>query len=80
MLTEKKIIDLIEIVGSIHIQIREALIIEKDGKQIAKTFHRYVLHPGDDLSEEDEKVKQIANILWTQEIIENYKNSIKIMV
>lgn len=75
MLTEKIIIDKIEIIDSKHIQIREANIIEKDGVPIAKTFHRYVLHPGDDITQEDEKVKGIAALIWTPEVVEEYKKS-----
>lgn len=63
-LSEKKVIDLIEIVNLTNIQIREATIIERDGVQIAKTFHRYVLSPGDDVSNEEEKIRQIASVLW----------------
>lgn len=73
MLTEKTIIDKIEIIDSKHIQVREANIIEKDGAPVAKTFNRYVLHPGDDVSQEDEKIKGIAALLWTPEVIEEYK-------
>ena len=75
-LTEKTIIDKIEIINFVHIQVREANIIEKDGIPVAKSFHRHVLHPGDDISQEDEKIKGIAALLWTPEIIEEYKKSI----
>jgi hypothetical protein len=71
-LTEKKEINLIEIVNN-NIQVREELIIEKDGLEIAKNFHRYVLCPGDDLSKESDKIKSIAAVIWTQEIVEAYK-------
>jgi hypothetical protein len=77
MLTEKTIVDKIEIIDSKHIQIREANIIEKDGVIVAKTFYRYVLHPGDDISAEDEKIKGITALLWTPEVIAEYKNSIE---
>ena len=63
MLTEKKIIDLIEIVGN-NIQVREAIIVERDDVQIAKSFHRYVLSPGADLTNQPQKVKDIAEVIW----------------
>lgn len=66
MLTEKKIIDKIEIIDFKNIQVREALIVERDGIAIAKTFHRYVLAPGDDISNQDDKIKSIANALWNE--------------
>lgn len=68
-LTEKTIIDKIEVLDSNSIQIRKALIIEKDGQEIAKTYHRHVINPGDELTNEDAKVQAIANSIWTQEVI-----------
>jgi len=76
-LIEKTIIDLIQLVESNHIQVRTANIIEKDGTEIARTFHRHVLSPGDDVSNEDARVQTIANAIWTDEVINNYKASIK---
>lgn len=68
-LTEKKIIDLIEILHLGQLQIREALIIERDGVAISKTFHRYVLSPGDNVSEKEEKIQKIAAAVWTEEVM-----------
>jgi hypothetical protein len=68
-LTEKIIIDKIELVETNHIQIRTATIIERDGTEISRTFHRHVLAPGDDVTNEDPKVQAIANAVWTEEVI-----------
>lgn len=64
MLTEKKEIDKIEIINLKNIQVREANIIERDGVEISRTFHRYVLSPGDDISTQPDKIKQLAEVLW----------------
>ena len=72
-LIEKQIIDKIEIVENNCIQIRTATIIEKDGVEIAKTFHRHVVNPGDDVSNEDSRVQAIANAIWTPEVIAAYQ-------
>jgi hypothetical protein len=71
-LKEIKLIDKIEIVINNSIQIRTATIIEKDGVEIAKTYHRHVVNPTDDISKEDEKVQAIANAIWTPEVIAAY--------
>ena len=55
-LIEKTIIDKIELVENNSIQVRTATIIERDGTEIAKTYHRHVKHPGEDVSNEDPKV------------------------
>ena len=75
-LTEKNIVDLVELVQSNHIQVRTANIIEKDGVEIAKSFHRHVLAPGDDVSGQDPKVQAIANAVWTAEVIAAYQASL----
>ena len=75
-LIEKQIVDLVELVQSNHIQVRTANIIEKDGVEIAKSFHRHVLAPGDDVSGEDPKVQAIANAVWTEEVIAAYQASL----
>ena len=75
-LTEKQIVDLVEIVQSNHIQVRTATIIEKDGTEIARTFHKHVLTPGDDIISQDPKVQAIANAVWTEEVIAAYQASL----
>jgi len=75
-LTEKTLVDKIELVESNHIQVRTANIIEKDGTEIARTFHRHVLAPGDSIVNEDPKVQAIANAVWTEEVIAAYQSSL----
>lgn len=72
-LTEKTIIDKIEIVETNSIQVRTATVIVKDGVEIAKTYHRHVVCPGDDITNQDAKVQAIANAIWTPEVISEYK-------
>ena len=75
-LIEKQIVDLVELVQSNRIQVRTATIIEKDGVEIARTFHIHVLSPGDDISGQDPKVQAIANAVWTEEVIAAYQASL----
>jgi hypothetical protein len=72
-LIEKIIIDKIEIVETNSIQVRTATIIEKGNVEIAKTYHRHVKHPGEDITNEDPKVQAIANAIWTEEVIAAYQ-------
>ena len=71
-LTERTEIDQIEIVQQWNIQVRQATTIERDGVQIARTFHRWVLTPDSDISAQEQKVKNIANAAWTPEVIAAY--------
>jgi hypothetical protein len=72
-LTEKTIIDKVELTEVNTIQVRTATIIEKDGVEIAKTYHRHVIAPGEDVTNEDPKVQAIANAIWTAEVIAAYQ-------
>ena len=76
-ISEKNIIDVIEILENNTIQIRNANIIERDGIEIAKTYHRHSLSPGDDVSNEDSRVQAIASVIWTEEVVNAYKELIK---
>ena len=61
--------DKIEVVGQYKaIQVREASVIKEDGKELTRSFHRYVLHPDSDISGETDEVKAICNAVWTDAI------------
>ena len=72
-LTETTKVDQIELTAINTIQVRTATIIEKDGAELTRTFHRHVLSPGDDVTNEDPKVQAIANAVWTEEVIAAYQ-------
>lgn len=72
---EETRIDQIEVLHSNHIQVREATIVLRDGEEIAKTYHRYVLAPGTDLTDQPDKVAAIANAVWTPEVVAAYAAS-----
>ena len=83
-LTKETIEDKIEVVGDFKpIQIRMATVIKEDGKEISRSFHRRVIHPGDidgsdnytqtDISGESTEVKSIAGAVWTSTIHDNWK-------
>ena len=75
-LIERQLVDLVELVQTNHIQVRTANIIERDGVEVTRTFHRHVLSPGDDVTNEDPKVQAIANAVWTEEVIAAYQASL----
>ena len=72
-LTEKIEIDRIEVVNDWIIQVRQATLIEKDGLFVSKTFHRWVLTPDSDITNQEQKVKDICNAAWTPEVRSDYE-------
>ena len=68
-LTEETVQDKIEVVGDFkHIQVRTATVIKKDGVEISRSFHRHVVAPDADTSNESDDVKAIAAQVHTDEI------------
>ena len=78
-LLKKTEIDKVEIVKTGDwsvIQVRTATWIEEDGKVIgSKGYHRHVVSPTDDLSNESDEVTAIANAVFTQEMKDAYTAS-----
>ena len=72
-LTERTAEDKIEIVGDFkHVQVRTATIIERDGVEISRSFHRHVVAPDADISGESAEVQAVCNAVWTQEVKDAY--------
>ncbi len=72
MYSEQSVIDKIEVLEDGQIQIRRADRVLKDGVKISETYHRHVIAPDQDIKDEDEKVKAVANAVWTQEVKDAY--------
>tara|TARA_R100000773_G_scaffold43579_1_gene42359 strand:- start:224 stop:508 length:285 start_codon:yes stop_codon:yes gene_type:complete len=83
-LTESTEYDKIEVVGIYkHVQIRKALVIKKDGKEMARSYERYVLHAGNldasdnlvdtDLSAQPAEVSAVCNAVWTTDVKSAWK-------
>ena len=76
-LTQKIEIDRIEVVNDWNIQVRQATLIENDGVFVSKTFYRWVLNPDSDITNQEQKVKDICNTEWTDDVKARY-NQFKI--
>lgn len=66
-------VDLIEVIESGAVQVRTKTAILEDGKQISGTFHRHVVAPGADYSNEDARVKAICAATHTAAVVAAYK-------
>jgi hypothetical protein len=76
-LEEQSVVDKIEVLLQGQIQVRTRNQVLKDGQEIAATYHRHVLSPGEDLSNEDPRVVAIAEATWTPEVIQEYQASLE---
>jgi DNA-binding transcriptional LysR family regulator len=73
MFTETKVIDQITVTENGIVLYREATRILKDGEQIAQTYHRSSLTPGQDLTGQPAQVTAICNVVWTDQVIAAYQ-------
>ena len=68
-LTERTTIDKFEIVGDFkQVQCRHATIIERDGVEISRSYHRCVIVPSDDVTGEPQEVQDLVALLHTDAI------------
>ena len=68
--------DKIEVVGEFKmIQVRTATIIEEDGVELSRSFHRHVIAPDDDSSKESADVKAMVAQFHTDTVKAAYKKS-----
>tara|TARA_Y100001951_G_C11225789_1_gene231617 strand:- start:23 stop:274 length:252 start_codon:yes stop_codon:yes gene_type:complete len=74
-LTERTQIGSCEVLSDGQIQVRTDTIIEKDGEEISRSFHRHVIVPGADVSGEDATVQKVANTIHTAEVITEFREA-----
>jgi len=72
-LTKITVTDKIETLENGTIQVRTATRVLEDGAVLSSSFHRHILHPGQDLTDQDPKVVAIANAVWTDEVVTAYE-------
>ncbi len=75
-LTERTEIGSREVLVDGQINVRTDTVIERDGVEISRTYHRHVVVPGADLSEEDAQVRKIAEVEHTSAVITAYNDYI----
>lgn len=54
------------------LQCRRADIVEKDGKEVGRTYHRHVKTPGSDMTGECAEMQAVAAALWTPQVVNAY--------
>lgn len=67
------VVDRIEVIENGCVQVRTKTAIMEDGKQISGTFHRHVVAPGADYSNEDARVQAICAATHTPEVVAAYQ-------
>ena len=71
-------LDKTEIVGEFkHVQCRHATWVEEDGVMVGgKTYHRHVVAPGDDVSNEPAETQAIVAAVHTPAVVTAYNEMV----
>ena len=68
-LSERTVVDKIEVLEMGQIQVRTATVISRDGVEISRQFMRHVFEPGADTSGEPDRVIAVAAATWTADVL-----------
>lgn len=77
-LSKETVIDKIEVLENGAIQVRRATYIVEDGVRIAGPIYvRAAYTPDADVATEAQLVKDLADVVWTPEVIQAYRDKIE---
>ena len=72
-LEKQTVVDKIEVIENGCVQVRTATRIVEDGNVISTSYHRHVVAPGQDYSQEDSRVQVICAATHTSEVVAAYQ-------
>jgi hypothetical protein len=75
MFEKQTVVDRIEVLNDQTVTVRYVVTITEDGQPFAEQIKGNYIHPGDDYSQEDARVKTICDTIHTQAVINAYKAS-----
>ena len=73
-ITKETLVGKIEVVGEFKsVQVRTDTILKEDGTELTRSYHRHVLHPDADITNETSEVQAVCNAVWTDQIKTDYE-------
>ena len=73
MIEKKIVIGKLDILEDGQLQVRQDTVYTEDGVESFRKYHRLVLSPGDDIKDYDKKIQDVAGIIWTKEVVDEFK-------
>ena len=72
-ITKETLIGKMEIVGEFKsVQVRTDTVLKEDGTELSRSYHRHVLHPDADITNQTSEVQAVCNAVWTDQIKADY--------
>ena len=75
-LTKEVVIDQITVDAIGTVFVREATIVNEDGVELSRSYHRNSFPPGSDVTAQDANVQAICGAAWTPEIVAAWQEKI----
>ena len=73
-ITKETQIGKIEVVGKYKsVQVRTDTVVMEDSEELSRKYHRHVLHPDADISNEHSEVQAVCNAVWTDQVKADYE-------
>lgn len=72
-----EVVDQVTVNADGIVSARNVTSVTDSGAVISSSIHRYILKPGQDVSDQPEHVQAICNAAWTPEIIAAYQAAIQ---
>ena len=71
--TKQDKIEIVDVGDWKVLQVRTATIVTDDGTEISKSFHRHVVSPNSDLTDESDEIKSLASTYFTDDAKSKHK-------
>ena len=72
-ITKETLIGKMEIVGEFKsVQVRTDTVLKEDGTELSRSYHRHVLHPDADITNQTSEVQAVCNAVWTDQVKADY--------
>jgi len=72
-ITKETQIGKIEVVGKHKfVQVRTDTVVMEDGEELSRKYHRHILMPDADITNEHSDVQAVCNAVWTQAVRDAY--------
>ena len=79
MLTKEIVIGSVTILEDRQLQVREDTVVLEDGVELSRTYFRYVVGPGDNVSNRPAFVQQLAKFLWVPAVVKSWQAKVATM-
>lgn len=75
MLTEETSYDQVMVTDDMELNVRRVTRVLRDGVEIAKSYHRFTVWPGQKIDDMElsKHVEAVCASLWTSDVVEKYK-------